>query len=62
MARQMTGSAPDVGRPQVPWATHQLGEGADHVPREGLRLQPIGEHQRTQLDDPVGRPGLVLVF
>lgn len=61
--RQMTGSAPDVGCPPVPRATHELGEGADHVPRERLCLQPISEHRRVQLDDPVvGRPGLVLVF
>ena len=61
--RQMAGSAPDISCPQVPRATHKLGEGADHVPRERLRLQPISEHRRIQVDDPViGGPGLVLVL
>ena len=59
----MSGPAPDVGCTQVPRPTHELGEGADHVPRERLRLQPMSEHRRIQLDNPVvGRPGLVLVF
>ncbi len=61
--RQVPGPAPDVGGPQVPRCAHQLGEGAEHGPRERLHLQPTGEHRRVELDDPVvGRPGLVLVF
>lgn len=60
--RQVPGAASDVGDPHVPRTAHQLGEGADHVPRERPRLQPVGELRRVQLGESVvRRPGLGLV-